>query len=72
MMALLLGDDPDPVHEGQRLGKIRKGIGPGQVMRSLGRGIIEFRKGVQGIEEDQPADKQQASSTETPVEVEKK
>jgi len=41
------------------------------VMRSLGRGVIEFKKGVQGIEEegDQLA---KTTSSEAPAEAEKK
>lgn len=34
-----------------------------KVMRSLGQGIVEFKKGVQGIEEDLPG----KSSGENPV-----
>ena len=27
------------------------------VMRSLGQGLVEFKKGVQGIDEDKPSEK---------------
>jgi sec-independent protein translocase protein TatA len=36
------------------------------VMRSLGRGVVEFKKGVNGVDEDTPAVAEAKKPTPTP------